>query len=97
MARFKVEECTANRGSDEQANSGDTEAHSEAGANLVHVVREGDDSARGKRNERTGKETVQDGEYQEAINVVYGNPREQKHAAGECARDENVEVADMIC
>lgn len=52
MTRVEVEEGAADRRSDEYAEASDTEAHSKASADLVQIAREGEDSARGKRNER---------------------------------------------
>lgn len=52
MSRVEVEERTAHRRSDEYAEAGDTEAHSKASADLVQIAREGEDSARGKGDER---------------------------------------------
>lgn len=43
-----VEERAGHGCPNEDAKAGDAEAHSEAGANLVHVVRKGDDSGRGQ-------------------------------------------------
>jgi hypothetical protein len=47
VARVDVEEGASHGCPNEDAKSGDAEAHSEAGANLVQIVREGDDGGRG--------------------------------------------------
>ena len=51
VARIEVEERAGHWCSNEDAKSGDAETHSEAGANLVQIIREGDDGGRGQQNE----------------------------------------------
>ena len=59
MTRVEVEEGAGNGGPNEQADSGNAEAHTEAGADLAQVSRERGVRARGQRDERAGEEAVQ--------------------------------------